>query len=108
MLSDPSLLISAFMLGFLGSAHCLGMCGGLASALGLNAGNKSNRSPFQLLAYNIGRIISYCLAGLIVGALGFWLTKQVAALSVLRYLAAGMLILMGLYIGQWFNGIIWA
>ena len=112
MLNDPTIIISAFMLGFLGSAHCLGMCGGLASALGLNTPQNSNttkQSSFSLLlAYNIGRVSSYCLAGLIVGALGFWLSQQLSALTILRYLAAVMLILMGLYIAQWFNGIIWA
>jgi len=107
MLNDPTLLVSAFMLGLLGSAHCLGMCGGLASALGLNSIN-AKASPALLLAYNIGRIGSYCIAGLIVGALGFWLSKQLSAFIVLRYLAATMLMLMGLYIAQWFNGIIWA
>lgn len=110
MLTDPGILISAFMLGFLGSAHCLGMCGGLASALGLNASssqlNSKNHFGF-LLSYNIGRITSYCIAGLIVGSAGFWLSKQLSALIVLRYLAGIMLILMGLYLGQWFNGIIW-
>jgi uncharacterized protein len=120
MFNDPAILLSAFMLGFFGSAHCLGMCGGLASALGLNTApptkniiathNRSSQTsghPLFLLAYNIGRISSYCMAGLIVGSLGFWLSKQLAALEVLRYLAASMLILMGLYLGQWFNGILW-
>ena len=123
MMNDPAVLLSAFMLGFLGSAHCLGMCGGLASALGLSTANKaipsdkaiaSDKSmpsptfPALLLAYNIGRILSYCLAGLVVGSLGFWLSKQLSALLILRNLAAMMLILMGLYLGKWFNGIIWA
>lgn len=120
MFNDPSILLSAFMLGFFGSAHCLGMCGGLASALGLNTSppatklittnstpSKPSGLSFILLAYNVGRISSYCLAGLIVGSLGFWLSQQLATLDILRYLAASMLILMGLYLGQWFNGIIW-
>ena len=107
------------MLGFLGSAHCLGMCGGLASALGLNTparhsttiasstdGTAKTPSRF-LLTYNLGRILSYCIAGLIVGTMGFWLSQQLSALAVLRYLAGSMLILMGLYLGQWFNGILW-
>lgn len=114
MLSDPAILVSAFLLGFLGSGHCLGMCGGLSAALGLNtakpktiASDSSSVSLLpKLLAYNIGRILSYCLAGLIVGTLGFWLSQQLSALTVLRYLAGIMLILMGLYLAQWFNGIV--
>lgn len=117
ILNDPEILFSAFLLGFLGSAHCLGMCGGLASALGLNTRTpqspqiiantqqKPTSVPSLLLAYNTGRIASYCIAGLVVGLMGFWLSQQLAAFTLLRYLAGLMLILMGLYIAQWFNGI---
>lgn len=105
--NDPAILLSAFLLGFLGSAHCLGMCGGLSSALGLNTQSSSKTASFPtlLLAYNIGRVTSYCTAGFIVGAAGFWLSQQLASFTLLRYLAGGMLILMGLYLAQWFNGI---
>jgi len=83
------------------------MCGGLSSALGLNTQPSLTTSTFPtlLLAYNVGRIFSYCIAGLIVGAAGFWLSQQLATFTLLRYLAGGMLILMGLYLAQWFNGI---
>jgi sulfite exporter TauE/SafE len=105
--NDPAILLSAFLLGFLGSTHCLGMCGGLSSALGLNtqSSSKTSNFPTLLLAYNIGRIFSYCLAGLIVGTAGFWVSQQLATFTLLRYLAGVMLILMGLYLAQWFNGI---
>jgi len=107
LFNDPAILLSAFLLGFLGSTHCLGMCGGLSSALGLNTQPSLTTSTFPtlLLAYNVGRIFSYCIAGLIVGAAGFWLSQQLATFTLLRYLAGGMLILMGLYLAQWFNGI---
>mgnify|MGYP000483333196 FL=1 len=123
MLHDPQILLTALLLGILGSGHCFGMCGGLASALGLNTPSShlskriptnqtSNKNLFSaidphVLAYNLGRVISYALAGLIVGMLGFWLSKNLSNLSILRYLAAIMLILMGLYLGKWFNGIIY-
>jgi hypothetical protein len=114
MLNNPEIILSAFLLGLLGSGHCLGMCGGISTALGLNTtSNKiSNKKLFtafnpHVLAYNFGRIISYSFAGLIVGLLGFWLSKNLSNLSILRYLAATMLILMGLYLGKWFNGIIY-
>lgn len=115
MLNDPYILVSAFMLGLLGSGHCIGMCGGLSSALGLNTQplkkNQTTSGPLidkHILAYNIGRITSYTLAGLIIGSLGFLLSQQLSALIILRYMAAIMLILMGLYLGKWFNGIIYA
>ncbi len=116
--ADIQILISAFLLGLMGSVHCLGMCGGLASALGLSSQN-ARRIPLHnaeasapassaslLLGYNLGRISSYALAGLIVGLMGFWLSQTLATATALRYLAAIMLILMGFYIGQWFNGLI--
>lgn len=101
---DPGILLSAFLLGLLGSGHCLGMCGGLSSALGMNSGARAGR---YIVSYNLGRIFSYSLAGLIVGSLGFWLSKHLAALDILRYLAAVMLILLGLYVGKWFNGLLY-
>ncbi len=109
MFNDPEILVSAFFLGLLGSGHCLGMCGGLSSALGLNAGTNKATSLInpQILAYNLGRILSYSVAGIIVGSIGFWLSKNLSSLVILRYMAAVMLILMGLYLGKWFNGIIY-
>ena len=102
------------MLGLLGSGHCIGMCGGLSSALGLNSHPlKQTKRPSgtfidtHILAYNLGRISSYTLAGLVVGSIGFLLSKGLSSLIVLRYLAAFMLILMGLYLGKWFNGVIY-
>lgn len=103
LFNDPAILLSAFMLGLLGSGHCLAMCGGLASALSLNSPSES-----RILAYNLGRITSYSLAGLIVGSLGFWLSQHLSAFNVLRYLAAIMLVLLGLYLAKWFNGLIYA
>lgn len=112
MFNDPAILISAFLLGLLGSGHCLGMCGGLSSALGLNTQPISPLGSGKLLnlnilAYNLGRVISYSFAGLIVGSIGFWLAKHLSGLNVLRYLSGIMLILMGLYLGKWFNGIMY-
>jgi len=54
---DPHILASAFLLGFLGSGHCLGMCGGLSSALGLNTGQSGR--VLHVVGYNLGRITFY-------------------------------------------------
>ncbi len=62
-------LWTAFTLGFLGSFHCVGMCGPIALALPGGAKKKllfaTNR-----LTYNIGRITTYALIGLLFGLLG--------------------------------------
>jgi len=93
------------MLGLLGSGHCVGMCGGLIGALGLSQAAQAH--PNYLFLYNLGRITSYTLAGILVGLLGFWLAQEINAMVYARTLAGLMLILLGLYIGQWFNGLIW-
>ena len=65
--------LSAFLVGLLGGVHCVGMCGGIVSALTISL-NKQRSSSFQLhLAYSFGRILSYALAGAIMGGLGVML-----------------------------------
>lgn len=93
---------AALLLGLLGSAHCLGMCGGIAATIGLNT--PQNRIS-RLVAYNLGRITSYVLAGAIVGSFGI-LIKDGALAVGLRTLAALMLIAMGLYVANWWKGLV--
>jgi sulfite exporter TauE/SafE len=60
---------TAFLLGLVGSLHCAGMCGPLALAI---PGARGSRSGFLIgrLAYNLGRILTYCILGLVFGSLG--------------------------------------
>lgn len=62
-------LWTAFILGFLGSFHCAGMCGPIALALPLNRGNWVSRVSGAFL-YNSGRILTYMLLGALFGFLG--------------------------------------
>lgn len=63
------LFLVAFMIGIVGSFHCVGMCGPLALALPL-----SNSSFFTKLTgafiYNAGRIVTYAVFGLVFGLIG--------------------------------------
>jgi len=64
---------AAFLLGLAASGHCLAMCGGVTAALGLaTARDASGRIRLSLLlGCQIGRVVSYSLAGLLLaGALG--------------------------------------
>jgi sulfite exporter TauE/SafE len=64
---------AAFLLGLAGSGHCLAMCGGVTTALGLATPRDASGRPRPalLLGCQIGRIVSYSLAGLLfAGALG--------------------------------------
>ncbi|NTV13580.1 MAG: sulfite exporter TauE/SafE family protein [Desulfobulbaceae bacterium] len=65
---DP-LYSMAMLTGFLGSGHCLGMCGGIVAALSLSKPGQQGGWPFHLL-YNLGRITTYTGIGLLVGYLG--------------------------------------
>lgn len=62
------MLWTAFLLGFLGSFHCVGMCGPIALAV---AGGKGKSFASNKILYNLGRSITYAILGLIVGSLGF-------------------------------------
>ncbi len=105
MLDLLPLLISALILGLLGGGHCLGMCGGLMGALTLAIPpEKRQRRFFFLLAYNLGRILSYALAGLLIGLAGWALTTGPLG-TFMRVLAGLLLIAMGLYLAGWWSGL---
>lgn len=94
MLTDA---FSAALIGLISAGHCLGMCGGLTVAFGFHS-----QGGGTLLAYNLGRISTYTLLGLLVGAGLAWLPP--AFMPWLRLLAAALLVLIALYylnIGAW-------
>ncbi|AVD82403.1 cytochrome biogenesis protein [Pseudomonas sp. SWI6] len=99
------LLGSALVLGLLGGGHCLGMCGGLMGALTLAIPPEQRGRRLRLLmAYNMGRILSYGCAGLLLGLAGWAVASSPAALA-LRVMAALLLITMGLYLAGWWSGL---
>lgn len=103
MIQSSLSFLSALLIGMLGTTHCLAMCGGLASSLSL--GDQQPRGAFlRLLAYNLGRISSYTLAGALLGLLGAAI-YQTGAATLLRTLAGLLLVSMGLYVGQWWLGV---
>ena len=98
-------LISAFILGLLGGGHCLGMCGGLMGALTLAIPPEQRGRRLQLLlGYNLGRVLSYAAAGLLLG-LGGWALANSPAATALRVVAALLLVAMGLYLASWWSGL---
>ena len=58
----------AFIAGFLGSGHCLGMCGALVSGYFMNSGKQ--RSYWPYLMYQVSRISVYGLIGATAAMLG--------------------------------------
>ncbi|WP_224484868.1 sulfite exporter TauE/SafE family protein [Robertkochia aurantiaca] len=63
------MLWSAVILGFLGSLHCVGMCGPIAFVLPLDR-DKPVRKFIQIMLYHFGRILTYGMLGLLFGLAG--------------------------------------
>lgn len=63
-------LVSGFLLGFLSSAHCVGMCGPIVLATSTSR-EKMSRFVAGRLLYNGGRVITYMAMGGLLGLLGF-------------------------------------
>jgi hypothetical protein len=100
---------AAFAIGLMGAGHCIGMCGGVAAALTLGMPGQERKNRWlYLLAYNVGRIFSYSIAGAIIGGAFAGMAAYSgysSALISLRLLAAFMMIALALYLGQWWQGI---
>lgn len=104
-------LPAAFLVGLLGGVHCAGMCSGIVGALsgGLAPGIRRSRGRLlsALLAYNGGRIISYGLAGVLLGLLG----QQIGALEIFgsfpvgRVVGGVFMILFGFYLAGWWHAL---
>lgn len=96
--------LAVFLIGLLGGVHCAGMCGGIVSALSLQVPGKSGTGGAAWtihLAYNLGRIGSYALAGALMGALGSLglLLNNALPVQLTLYVAANlMMIALGLYL----------
>ena len=89
--------LSAFLLGILGSFHCIGMCGPIALTLPLR--NDSVRAKFiGALLYNIGRIVTYATFGLLFGIIG----QSVSLFGYQQWLSVlvGVIILIALIVPQ--------
>lgn len=66
------IITMAFIMGLVGSFHCLGMCGPIAMALPMGNRNNSGRLSGGII-YNSGRIFTYSMLGLILGFAGDFL-----------------------------------
>lgn len=91
-------LLALFIVGLLGGGHCAGMCGGIVGALSLQTPQGGGAAILVHLAYNLGRIGSYVLAGLLAGLLGQAAGNLLAVQHGLYLFASLMLIAMGLYL----------
>lgn len=105
-MSAPYLL--AFAVGLLAALHCIGMCGGIIGALTFSVPEHTRRDGRRLTlfltAYNAGRIASYAAAGALFGGIGGALMGGGGGdgwHDLLRWVAAVVVIGIGLYIAGW-------
>lgn len=87
----------AIALGLLGSLHCAAMCGPLLLALPANPGGPA-RFIAGRVVYQFGRIITYCLLGVIAGLVG----KSIFLVGLQRSLSIGLglAILLGFLVSK--------
>lgn len=102
-------IVSAFFMGLFSAPHCAAMCGGIVGALSMQQKNLQASTGSLVLTqlnYNLGRITSYALLGVLFGLIGMSLQHLLPILSqLLRVLAACLMIAMGLYIAGWWMGL---
>lgn len=142
-------LLPIFLVGLMGSVHCIGMCGGIVGALSSAGPARAPTIPPQALAqaslavpqgrpvhriiplhiagsaqvhafgqdlvrvlgYNLGRLSSYALAGALAGGIAAGLLRGadvlgwLAPAQTVAYVMTNLvLILLGLYLTQWWSG----
>ncbi len=96
---------SAFLIGLAGGVHCVGMCGGIVAALRMVSPKGASALPYTL-AYNMGRIVSYTIAGAVTGALGKIAADYIPLANYALSLLSGiMLLLLACYLGKWWTGL---
>ena len=95
--------VSALLIGLWSSAHCLAMCGGLAIAAGQNTRGGRWTDGLQMLIWQLGRVGSYGLMGLLAGGFGgFFLSLGPVELTqrIAMVLANLLLIGLGLHLAR--------
>ena len=98
---------SVLLIGFLGSIHCVGMCGGFVLALSQSAQSRK-KLLLQQTFYHVGKSITYILLGVFAGALGGMLGQLFSEAQYVLGIGVGiLLVLIGLgilgVIGSWFG-----
>jgi sulfite exporter TauE/SafE len=91
---------TALLAGILGSAHCLGMCAGISGLYAVNGNRSGVRAQLPMaLSYNLGRLASYAVLGLIVATFGHALVAALPAIAgPVRFLTGALILMIGLQV----------
>ncbi|CAH0533494.1 hypothetical protein VST7929_01364 [Vibrio stylophorae] len=104
-------LFPAFLIGLMATPHCVSMCGAIGGCVSQSV-NQQYTGPFYsyMLLFNLGRILSYAIAGILIatllGSIGT-LTEPLRGLLWLRLLAALILLGMALHMAGLSRWILW-
>lgn len=101
-MTDPVILLAAFLTGLAGAGHCAGMCGGIAGALA-HAIPPARQTWPAILAFSTGRVAIYASLGALVGGLAMLLAPADVAVAMLvtRLLTAAVMLAIGMHLLQW-------
>lgn len=93
-------IIAALTLGFISNFHCIGMCGPIALALPVNS-NVPLIKTIKIMSYNMGRVTTYGLLGLLFGIIG----KSFVMVGLQHWLSifSGIFILLFFLVPKIFN-----
>jgi sulfite exporter TauE/SafE len=83
----------AISLGFLGSLHCIGMCGPLAAGMLGRKNEDGLHAIWSALGYNVGRTLGYMVIGLLFGLIG----SMVAFAGIQKAISIGLGMIMVLF-----------
>lgn len=107
MINDNIIIyFTSFMIGISSSAHCIGMCSSIAIFFSIKTSKKKKK--YIILFYNIGRILSYSIIGLLGGILGttiFNLINKELTIFIIKIINGSIMILFGLYLLGYLNKI---
>lgn len=90
-------LVAVFLIGLLGSMHCVGMCGGFVLALS-KPGQAARRVHAHQTLYFLGKTLSYAALGAVTGGLGHLVGSAFAGLQNVLSIVLGVF-LVGVGLG---------
>lgn len=93
---DPSQISISLVViyGLVSSLHCVSMCGGLA--LSANLGLNNAKIKQHITHYQVGRIVSYTLTGLVLGYLGSWFEFSLSSQNTFKLMIGLWMVLLAL------------
>lgn len=99
--SQGASLTAILVIGAISGLHCIGMCGGImyASVYGSNTSvvaSLRKSIAVKVLSYNGSRLLSYTLVGLILGAIGKFITYDMQFKSMFLTICGLIIVIIGL------------